>query len=103
MRLAALPEVLAAFPGADVRVVPVPHDCRDGFMAAYWRRPEAYLDPAVRGAISSFAARDDAEVADGLARLADDLASGRWHARNRDVVERDALDLGYRLVVARTA
>jgi len=102
VRLAALPEVLAAFPEADVHAVPIPHDCRDGFMAAYWRRPETYLDPAVRRGISSFAARDHAEVADGLARLAEDLAAGRWLSRNHDIVERDVLDLGYRLVVAHT-
>jgi SAM-dependent methyltransferase len=102
VRLAALAVVLGAFPDAEVQVLPIPHDCRDGFMAAYWRRPEAYLDPAVRSGISSFAARDDAELADGLARLAGDLESGRWHDRNRDLLEQAQLDLGYRLVVAQT-
>ena len=24
--------------------VPIPHDCLDGFLGAFWRRPEAYLD-----------------------------------------------------------
>jgi hypothetical protein len=78
----------------------VPHDCTDGFGAAYWRRPAAYLDPDVRGAISSFALRDAAAVADGLARLEADLASGEWHCRNRALLERDTFDAGYRLVVA---
>ena len=58
--------------------VPIPHDCTDGFLCAYWRRPEAYLDPAVRSAMSSFA-RLDAEA--GLSRLAADVSSGRWQAR----------------------
>ena len=31
-----------------VEPVPVPADCTDGFTAAYWRRPDAYLDEAVR-------------------------------------------------------
>ena len=35
--------------------LPVPADCTDGFFAAYWRRPEAYLDPGVRATISTFA------------------------------------------------
>src|SRR6266850_1722401 len=39
----------------DVRSIPVPHDCSDGFLGAYWRRPHAYLDAGVRGAISTFA------------------------------------------------
>ena len=42
--------------------MPIPHDCRDGFLMAYWRRPEAYLDPAVRANISVFALLPAAEV-----------------------------------------
>ncbi|MFM5915569.1 MAG: class I SAM-dependent methyltransferase [Chakrabartia godavariana] len=34
--------------------VPVPHDCSDGFLYAYWRRPAAYLDPVIRSGSSSF-------------------------------------------------
>jgi SAM-dependent methyltransferase len=75
--------------------VPIPHDCTDGLFGAYWRRPEAYLDAEVRRAISPFA-RIDAEP--GLARLRDDLASGRWAERNRHLLHLDALDLGYRVV-----
>jgi SAM-dependent methyltransferase len=83
-----------------VTPVPVPHDCRDGFLGAYWRRPEAYLDPAVRGAISSFARLGPERVRDGLARLGDDLGSGRWDAQHGDLRGRESLDLGYRLVTA---
>ena len=32
----------------EVTLVPVPYDCSDGFLYAYWRRPAAYLDPHVR-------------------------------------------------------
>lgn len=79
--------------------VPIPHDCRDGFLYSYWRRPAAYLDPRVRAASSTFwmlGERADA----GLARLADDLASGTWAARYRDLLSRDSYDAGYRLIVA---
>lgn len=75
--------------------LPVPHDCTDGFLCAYWRRPEAYLSAAVRNAMSSFA-RIDADA--GLARLRADLANGRWAERNHHLPAVDALDLGYRLV-----
>ncbi|MEO8083157.1 MAG: DUF1801 domain-containing protein [Ardenticatenales bacterium] len=38
--------------GAGVDVpVPVPHDCVDSLLGAYWRRPHAYLDAGVRSAI----------------------------------------------------
>lgn len=75
--------------------VPVPHDCTDGFLCAYWRRPDSYLRPELRSAMSSFA-RIDAEV--GLARLRADLATGRWALRNRHLLALDRLDLGYRIL-----
>ena len=84
---------------AEVEVVPVPWDCRDGFFGAFWRRPEAYLDPAVRAGISTLAKRSEAELAEGLARLRADLDSGAWARRHADLLQRDELDLGYRLLV----
>ena len=89
----------AAALDAEVEVVPVPWDCRDGFFSAFWRRPEAYLDPAVRAGISTLAKRSEAELAEGLARLRADLDSGAWARRHADLLERDELDLGYRLLV----
>lgn len=98
-----LAEYADAF-GPDARVeiaaVPVPRDCVDGFLGAYWARPEAYLDPAVRAGISSFALPGTEA---GLERLRSDLASGAWHARHGQLLAADALDLGYRLVVAELA
>jgi SAM-dependent methyltransferase len=89
----------AAALDAQVEVVPIPWDCRDGFFSAFWRRPEAYLDPAVRAGISTLAKRSEDELAEGLARLRADLDSGAWARRHADLLERDALDLGYRLLV----
>jgi SAM-dependent methyltransferase len=88
----------AAALDAEVEVVPVPWDCRDGFFSAFWRRPEAYLDPAVRAGISTLAGREP-ELADGLRRLRADLESGAWARRHADLLELDELDLGYRLLV----
>src|SRR5262249_45562792 len=83
------------------RAIPlvIPHDCQDGFLGAFWRRPEAYLEPSVRGGISSFAALAPEQLRRGLGRLADDLATGRWDARHGDLLHRESLDLGYRLIV----
>lgn len=80
--------------------VPIPHDCSDGFLGAYWRRPHAYLREDVRFAISAFAKLTGAQVDEGVARLRADLHSGAWHERHRDLLGVDSLDLGYRLVVA---
>jgi SAM-dependent methyltransferase len=96
------------FPGLDdfrrvlgpieVRTLPVPADCTDGFLGAYWRRPAAYLDPGVRGAMSTFAKIRDVEA--GVARLRRDLDDGTWRRRHADLLDRETLDLGYRLVVS---
>ena len=84
---------------ATIETVPVPADCRDGFFCAFWRRPHAYLDPVVRAGMSNLALLGDAALP-GLARLADDLESGAWQARQADLLELDELDLGYRIVAS---
>jgi len=85
--------------GGDVLVeeMNVPHDCVDGFQGAFWRRPEAYLDPVTRAGISDFALLADREL-EALDRLAADLESGAWHRRHAALLELDELDLGYRLL-----
>jgi SAM-dependent methyltransferase len=85
--------------GARIEPVAIPHDCRDGFLHAYWRRPHAYLDPVVRAGISVFAQLDQDVVEEGVARLARDLESGEWERRHADLLDLEELDLGYRLVV----
>jgi SAM-dependent methyltransferase len=82
----------------EVKIEPVliPHDCEDGFLGAYWRRPEAYLDPRKRAAISSFWKIGD--VSEKLAMLQADISSGKWAKNNADLLALDTLDLGYRLV-----
>lgn len=76
--------------------VPIPHDCKDGFLASYWKRPAAYLDERVRSSISSFWAIGD--LTEGLKRLETDLASGGWEKKNQHLLDLDELDCGYRLV-----
>lgn len=85
----------------EISPVPIPKDCTDGFLYAYWRRPEAYLDPRIRQGSSSFWALEDVEQ--GLASLARDLESGSWEQRYRDLLDLDELDAGYRLVVSHGA
>lgn len=80
----------------EISPVLIPHDCSDGFLYAYWRRPEAYLDSRIRAAMSSFWILCD--VTAGLKTLAADLQSGAWANRYADLLTRDAYDAGYRLV-----
>lgn len=83
----------------EVSPLPIPHDCSDGFLSAYWRRPAAYLDARVRAAMSSFWAIGDVSAA--LGRLERDLESGAWDRRYGELLGRDECDCGYRLVVTR--
>jgi SAM-dependent methyltransferase len=82
----------------DISTVPIPCDCSDGFLCAYWRRPAAYLDPRIRAAMSSFWVLGD--VSEALGRLEGDLASGAWARRHPDLLDLDERDFGYRLVVS---
>ena len=107
------PEILAIdrriFPSIDfltavlgpieVHLVPVPSDCADGFLGAYWQRPEAYLNQDVRAGISSFSRLE--RVDHQLERLERDLMSGNWERRNAELRQRTELDVGYRLVIAK--
>lgn len=95
----AIDRLVTLLGGARIETVPVPHDCTDGFLAAFWRRPEAYLDPQVRSGISLFAQISDDVIQPGLARLDDDLASGRWQDRHAGLLQLETLDAGYRLVI----
>ena len=83
----------------EISALPIPHDCSDGFLCAYWRRPAAYLDPRIRAAMSSFWAAGD--VSEGLSRLERDLDSGAWAQRYAELLDLDDRDFGYRLVTTK--
>jgi SAM-dependent methyltransferase len=98
-QMPAMADYAAWLGPVEISAVPVPHDCADGFLFAYWRRPAAYLDPRIRAAMSSFWALGD--PSDGLERLARDLDSGAWARRYADQLALDAYDAGYRLVTTK--
>ncbi|MEM7533163.1 MAG: class I SAM-dependent methyltransferase [Chloroflexota bacterium] len=85
----------------DVKMMPllIPSDCEDGFFAAFWKRPEAYLLPNVRQAMSPFSKVND--LSTGLQKLEDDLASGAWSKKNESILNASSLDVGYRLITAK--
>src|SRR5512132_4230352 len=83
--------------GAHIERVFIPWDCADGFFEAYWRRPEAYLDENVRRGVSVWARVGPEAEQRAVGTLRDDLVSGRWAERNRDIISVDAAELGLRL------
>lgn len=86
--------------GARMEPVLVPWDCADGFFEAYWRRPEAYLEEHVRRGSSVWGSVGPDIEARAVRCLRDDLASGRWAERNRDLLALDVADFGLRLLIA---
>jgi len=93
---------LADLLGGDVEVstVPVPVDCADGFTEAFYARPEAFLDPAVRRAQSAWtfvAPEAERRAVESLRR---DLASGAWDERYGALRSEPEFDGSLRLVVS---
>jgi ubiquinone/menaquinone biosynthesis C-methylase UbiE len=91
---------LARAIGARIEPVLIPWDCADGFFEAYWRRPEAYLDENVRRGISVWATVGPDAEERAVRSLREDLASGWWAERNRDLLDLEAAELGLRLLIA---
>ena len=84
-------------PNTTTEILEIPYDCTDGFMCAYWRRPEMFLIPAARQAISTFSRVSG--VSNGLNRLRQDIESGSWNKKYEHLIGKTSLDCGYRLVV----
>lgn len=99
-RFPTLEEIVDCLPDVAVRPLPVPRDCSDGFMVAFWGRPEAYLDPVVRAATSPWHDAQEHVAQAALERLAEDLASGAWDRCHGALRHKPEHDVGLRLVVA---
>jgi ubiquinone/menaquinone biosynthesis C-methylase UbiE len=94
---------LATGTNRQVEVLPfmIPHDLKDCFMAAGWRRPEMYLDPDVRACMSGFALADEEVVNQGLLHLKSALQTGIWKSTYGDLLNQDTVDWGYRFLKAK--
>jgi len=87
--------------GADTesRPVPIAADCTDGFTEAYFARPEAFLDDAVRGAQSCWGFIPPEVEERFVAQLSADVVSGSWDDRYASWREASAFEGALRLVV----
>jgi SAM-dependent methyltransferase len=82
-RYPAIDRICAGLGGnCEVRPVPIPFDCVDGFSEAFYGRPEQFLDPAVRRSQSAWGFIEPAMEERIVAALAADLESGAWDARH---------------------
>jgi hypothetical protein len=98
-------EHVVAVLGGRTRIerIATPADCADGFFEAYWNRPEALLDPAVRASQSMWALLPPDVEARIVARLGEALRSGAWDAEHGHLRRRSAFDGALRLVVSEPA
>jgi SAM-dependent methyltransferase len=100
-RFPAIADVAAALGGRTrVERVPTPGDCTDGFFEAFWRRPEALLDPAVRGAQSMWALLDSGQEQRMIERLAAALDDGAWDAEHGHLRHQDSYQGALRLIIS---
>lgn len=100
-RFPAIADVEKALGGRTrVEAMPTPGDCTDGFFEAFWRRPEALLDPAVRSAQSVWALLDEGVEQRIVERLAAALDSGVWDSEHGHLREQDDLQGALRLVIS---
>ena len=100
-RFPAIDDVAAALGGRTrVERIPTPGDCTDGFFEAFWRRPEALLDPEIRAAQSIWALLAPDVERRIVARMAEGLDSGAWDAKHGHLRTRDSLDGALRLVIS---
>jgi len=103
-RFPAIDDITAALGGhTRVERIPTPGDCLDGFFEAFWRRPEALLDPAIRGAQSMWALLEPDVQHRIVNRLAHALKSGVWDAEHGHLREQDSFQGALRLVISEAA
>lgn len=96
----AVDELCRSLDVVRIETLPIPADCSDGFCSAFWARPEALLDPALRAGSSSLSQLDGAVAEANAERLRTDLASGDWDSRYGFLRSLPEFDMGYRLLIA---
>lgn len=63
---------------SNIKEIPIPLDCVDGFQEAFYGRPEAFLQKQVRQCQSAWGFLSNEVEEKIVKRLEDDLRSGKW-------------------------
>ena len=96
------PDRIAAALGGPLEIRPllVALDCSDGFTDAFYGRPEAMLDQAVRNAQSAWSFVDEEAQARFVDRLRTDLDSGVWDERHGHLRSQPEFESSIRILIA---
>ncbi|MFT4003119.1 MAG: class I SAM-dependent methyltransferase [Rhizobium sp.] len=101
-RYPAMDTIAAALGGnVEIKAVPIPLNCVDGFGEAYYGRPERMLDPGARLANSAWSFVDASVGERFVAELGRDLADGSWDRRYGALRTQPFFEGSLRLVIAR--
>ncbi len=101
-RYPAMDTIAAALGGnVEIKAVPIPLNCVDGFGEAYYGRPERMLDPGARLANSAWSFVDASVGERFVAELGRDLAGGSWDRRYGALRTQPFFEGSLRLVIAR--
>ncbi|MFZ2050766.1 MAG: methyltransferase domain-containing protein [Solirubrobacteraceae bacterium] len=104
IRFPSIEQIVNALGGeVSVEPIPIPVDCTDGFLEAFYARPEAVLDPSVRAAQSVWPRLAEGVEKRAMAALRADLSSGAWEQLYGHLRGLPTYDGTLRLVVSRTA
>lgn len=85
----------------EIKPVPIPLDCIDGFGEAYYGRPERLLEPGARRANSAWSFVDPAVGERFVADLSRDLEDGTWDDRYGELRSQPFFEGSLRLIVSR--
>jgi len=84
----------------EVKSIPIPLDCIDGFQEAFYGRPEAFLEKQVRLSQSAWGFLPDGVEERIVQTLADDLQSGNWDKKFGHFRTQPTFTCALRLIIA---
>lgn len=79
----------------------IPSDFNDEFAAALWKRPYLFFDNNHVQGSYSLSHIDESDFKSGLYRLRKDLDNGTWNQKYSDMIKRDSLDVGGRIITVK--
>ena len=100
-RFPAIDAIASLLGGAEIRDVPIPLACTDGFEEAYYGRPEMLLDPGAQRAISAWSFLSPEAHARFVRHLTADLATGAWDRTYGHLRAQPTFNGALRLIVRR--
>lgn len=101
-RYPAMASLAGALEGhVEIRSVPIPLGCIDGFGEAYYGRPERLLEPGARLANSAWSFVDPSVGERFVADLSRDLTDGTWDRRYGKLRSQPFFEGSLRLIISR--